>query len=132
MQFIAGTKDHTLFCKGKAAVDDHLISVISWFHDVLFSDGDPKTSGGEDFTVEERHVSLHEALAIAKKGDTIARSNNTEGREGFKRATDEQVASFRYQHPDAATTLPAARHRCWTLPASLQTVVFKTYTLHTT
>jgi hypothetical protein len=94
MQFIAGTKDHTLFCKGKAAVDDHLISVISWFHDVLFSDGDPKTSGGEDFTVEERPVSLHEALAIAKKGDTIARSD-TEGREGFDRATDEQVASFR-------------------------------------
>ena len=54
MQFIAGTEDSTLFCKGKAAVDDHLISVISWFHDVLFSDG-----------------------------------------EGFERATDEQVASFR-------------------------------------
>ena len=89
MQFIAGTEDPTLFCKGKAAVDDHLISVISWFHDVLFSDGDPETSGGE-----ARPVSLHEALAIAKKGDTIARSN-TDRREGFERATDEQVASFR-------------------------------------
>ena len=54
----------------------------------------PRTSGGEDFTVEERPVSLHKALAIAKKGDTIARSD-TEGREGFERATDEQVASFR-------------------------------------
>jgi len=94
MQFIAGEEDPTLFCKGKAAVDDHLISVISWFHDVLFSDGDPKTSGGDNFNVEERHVSLHEALAIAKKGDTIAKSD-TEGREGFERATDEQVASFR-------------------------------------
>ena len=40
MQFTAGTEDRTLFCKGKAAVDDHLISVISWFHDVLFSDGE--------------------------------------------------------------------------------------------
>jgi len=94
-QFNKGEEDPTLFCKGEAAVDDHLISAISWFHDILFSDGDPSTSGGESFTVEERPVSLHEALAIAEKGDTIARSN-TKGRKTFERATDEQVAySFR-------------------------------------
>ena len=76
-------------------MDDHLISAISWFHDILFSDGDPSTSGGESFAVEERPVSLHEALAIAEKGETISRSN-TQGRKTFERATDEQVAnSFR-------------------------------------
>ena len=91
-QFNKGEEDPTLFCKGEAAVDDHLISAISWFHDILTSDGDPSTSGGESFTpVEEWPVSLHEALAIAEKGDTIARSN-TKGRKTFERPTDERVA----------------------------------------
>lgn len=74
-------------------MDDHLTSAISWFHDILFSDGDPSTFGGENFTVEERPVPLHEALAIAEKGDTIARSN-IHWSKTFGRATDEQVVAY--------------------------------------